>query len=158
MLRYKAFSYALAVSALSACSAYCANQAYPLPPAQKISFSKPVDCRAVATEFMSEKQGAIVTETSVGTDHLSIRRLGRRLHVVAHHEATHLKDDYEIYNISSETADFLSANQAAKMIPVVHGIVINKRLGSAVWTESDSTFILVSDYPMSSSVFLNCKN
>ncbi len=148
----------LAVNVLSSCNAYCSNQTFLLPPSHKLSVAKLMDCTAVATEFMSEKNGHIETETSVGNDRLSIFRAGNKLHVVAHHEATRLKDDEDIYTITAETADFLSANQAVKMIPVVHGLVINKRLGSAIWTESDSTFVLVSDYPMSSSVFLNCKN
>lgn len=63
-----------------------------------------------------------------------------------------------MYTITAETVDFISAVQGIKMLAVVHGLVINKRLSSAVWTESDSTFAAVSDYPMSSIVFLHCVN
>jgi hypothetical protein len=131
---------------------------YSLPQPQKVSLARPVDCRPVATSFMSEKGGQLTLESSVGTDHLTIVRSGSKLKVTAHHENSSIADDVDVYTITAETVDFLSAVQAVKMIPVVHGFVINKRLGSAVWSESDATFVLVSDYPVSSSVFLRCSN
>jgi hypothetical protein len=131
---------------------------YPLPKPQKVSLTRPLDCRAAATSFISEKGGQLTAESSVGTDHLTIVRSGSKLNVTAHHEGSTLADDVDVYTITAETVDFLSAVQAVKMIPVVHGFVINKRLGSAVWSESDATFVLVSDYPVSSSVFLHCSN
>ena len=117
-----------------------------------------VDCHAIASTLISEHGGNVETETTAGTDHLTIVRVGNTLQVTAHHDSAQVADDADVYRITSETVDFISAVQGLKPLPVVHGLVMNKRLGSAVWTESDSTFVLVSDYPSSSSVFLHCTN
>ena len=68
------------------------------------------------------------------------------------------QEESDFYTVTRETVDFVSAVQSVKELPVVHGLVINKRLGTAVWTESDSTFMFVSDYPVSTDVYLNCIN
>jgi hypothetical protein len=129
-----------------------------LPPANRITIYKPLECRAIATSFTSETTQHLETEVSTGTDHLTITRKNGRLYVTAHHDRSEISDDSEVYAITSETADFVSAVQGIKMLPVVHGLVINKRLGVAVWTEADSSFVLVSDYPVSTTVFLACRN
>jgi hypothetical protein len=133
---------------------------FALPKPQPVLLSKPMDCRALATTFVSEKAGHLEAETSVGTDHLTIVRVAQMLKITSHHTKVGKDDqeDVDFYSIRSETVDFVSAVQATRQLPVVHGLVINKRLGSAVWSESDSTFVLVSDYPMSTTVFLNCTN
>lgn len=131
---------------------------YPLPAPKKVSLSKPIDCRAIATTTMSENKGQLEVETGPGKDHLTIVRTGHTLRVTAHHDSTQYPDDEDTYTITSETVDFVSAVEGIKMLPVVHGFVMNKRLGTAVWSESDSTFALVNDNPFTNSVFMRCSN
>jgi hypothetical protein len=131
---------------------------FPLPPANHVTVDKSLECRSIATSFTSESAKHLETEVSAGTDHLTITRKSGRLSITVHHNKSGDSDDLETYTITSETADFLSAVQGIKMLPVVHGLVINKRLGVAVWTESDSSFVMVSDYPVSTTVFLACRN
>jgi hypothetical protein len=128
-----------------------------LPPANRITIYKALECRAIATSFTSETTQHLETEVSTGTDHLSINRKNGKLYVTVHHDKSGDSDDSETYTITSETADFVSAVQGIKMLPVVHGLVVNKRLGVAVWTEADSSFVL-SNYPVSTTVFLACRN
>jgi hypothetical protein len=117
-----------------------------------------LDCRSIATSFISEKDNQLETKVNVGTDHLGIDRKGRTLRVTALHEGLGVPEETDVYSITAETVDFLSAVQGVKALPVVHGLVINKRLGVAIWNESDATFVLVSDYPVSTDVYLACKN
>jgi hypothetical protein len=135
-----------------------APQTFPLPAPHKINVTRPLDCRAIAGTSIGERNGQLEAEASKGTDHFEVIRTGRFLRVTALHDATQIGQETDLYMITAETADFLSAVQGVKVLPVIHGLVINKRLGSAVWSESDSALILASDYPFAASVFLNCTN
>ena len=161
MLTTRFFSLAL-ISAAVCCVLspipVSAQATFELPRSRRITLAKPVDCRAIASTFLSEKDGRLEAETKRGTDHLIIIRTGRALEVTTHHEEKSVPEETDVYAITAETVDFVSAVQGTKPLPVVHGLVFNKRLGMAVWSESDSTFFMVSDYPFGSTVFLSCKN
>lgn len=106
--------------------------------------------------MLSESKGQVVIEAAVGTDHIEVKKVGRYLRLLVHHE--HAVDETERYNITAETPYYLSAIQAPMPLPGVRGLVINKRLGSAIWTLTDSEFAFVSEFPDSTSVLLECKN
>ena len=135
-----------------------APQTFPLPAQHRVKLTKSLDCRAIAGTSIGEKNGHLEAEASPGRDHFTVIRTGRFLRVTAHHDVTQTGEETDLYLITGDTKDFISAVQGVKVFPVVHGLVINKRLGSAVWSESDAALILASDYPFSASVFLNCTN
>jgi hypothetical protein len=91
---------------------------FALPQAHRISIEYRLDCRAIATSFTSERDGHLETEVSIGTDHLTIVRIGKTLKVTAAHEKSGLPDDSDFYTVTRETVDFVSAVQAVKELPV----------------------------------------
>jgi hypothetical protein len=107
--------------------------------------------------FISERNGKVEAETSAGADHLTVVRSGKFLRVT-YRDGTQIGGPTDVYTITAETVDFVSAVQGMRTLPAVHSLVINKRMGSAVWTESDSAPVLGSKYPTASSVFLHCVN
>jgi len=131
---------------------------FQVPPGKRITTVSPLDCKAISSTLVSEKDGKFQTQTNKGTDHLTIKRSGKTLLITAHHDNSGLSPDTDIYQITAESRDYLSAVQHTKLLPVVHGLVINKRLGTAIWTESDPEFIFVSEQPSSDIIVLDCNN
>jgi len=107
---------------------------------------------------LARRTGIWRRKPAQGKTYFTVVRAGHFLRVTAHHDVTQTGEETDLYTITGDSQDFISAVQGVKLLPVIHGLVINKRLGSAVWNESDSALILASDYPFTASVFLNCTN
>lgn len=154
--RFEVCAWSLMIS--TSAPAAAPPQTFALPTQHRVKLTKPLDCRAIAGTSIGEKNGHLEAEASPGKDHFTVVRAGHFLRVTAHHDVTQTGEETDLYAITGDTQDFIYAVQGVKLLPVIHGFVINKRLGSAVWSESDSALILASDYPLTASVFLNCTN
>jgi hypothetical protein len=147
----------LLVACLGTTLAICGE--YPAPVPRRIEATGNMDCLGILSSMVSEKNGEFVTDVHKSTDHLTIRRVKNNLEVTAHHTPpASITEESDSYQITADTRDYLSAVQRPKLLPVLHGLVINKRLGTAIWTESDSEFVFVSEQPGSDTVVLACSD
>jgi hypothetical protein len=131
---------------------------FPAPQPKRINVTGHLDCVGIVSTVVMEKGGKFIAEVDKSTDHLAIKRVGKSLEVTALHTPPDKKPQTDVYQITADTRDYLSAVQHPGMLPTVHGIVINKRLGTAIWTESDAEFVLVSEQPNSDTVVLACSD
>ncbi len=144
---------------VAAAAAQSSSPTFLLPRPHRINLARPLDCHAIASTYIADhRDGRLQVVTSTGTDHLTITQVGPTLRVVAHHQSSEIPEDTDTYRITAETSAYASAVQGIRMLPVVHGLVINKETGTAIWSESDAAEVLVSDQPFATDVYMDCRN
>jgi hypothetical protein len=131
-----------------------------LPPPQAVSWSKPVECVAIATaglyEERREKEDFDHPKLSgymqKGIDSLSLWIEDKNLIV----QVRDKKPDR--YHVSRHMNKWLDASFYGADWPVSYSITLDERTGYAVWSLNEPRLYLASEYPYAQSVYMQCTN